>query len=160
MDGFIKYLPYILSVVGVILIIIVVTIIIELNKNKKREFIKNLLQVQGDLIEVKEKSHNYVLNTNQRDIYIKVLYIGPAREFSINSKRHWQIKNNSKSHMLQTGGFELIKEDKALIVFPTPKKILKYINENEVVFVKPDEKCFDFYLFTIDEVNQVKDVFK
>lgn len=128
----------------------------------KKKYIGNIikeLEKYGDVNYVKEKAYDLIYKINEKEVYIKFVYLGNDKDFSLNSPAHFEVKGSRKPYLINTGGFENINKDKALLVFPPPKKIVKYINENEVVFVKYDEKAFDFYLFTSDELDKLKEVF-
>lgn len=150
---------YVYTLIILAVIAIIVFVLLKLDKKKKHNHLKNLLKEQGKLIKSTEKSYDYLLKTKNKEIKIKLVFIGSmAVEFSINSPRHWQVKRASSSNLLKTNGFEHIKETKAIIVFPKPQKLVKYINENEIVFVKPEEKCFDFYLLTEQDISKINEI--
>lgn len=147
---------------GVILALVItglVFIYLFFEKRKHINNIKEKLKEIGQITLSNNKAYDVILKINNKEIYIKFLYLGGHKDLSINSPAHFEVKFRGRSTMFKTGGFENIKEDKVLLVFPPPNRILKYINENEVVFVKYNEKCFDFYLFTSDEIDKIKEVF-
>lgn len=151
-------MPYIIGGVIVVIIVLIIYIILFINKkNLTNEVIEELKKL-GKLDKSSSKAYDYLLNFDDKKVYIKLIYLKGYHTLSINSKRHWQAFKNS-GHMLKTGGFENIRANKVLLVFPPPKKVIKYINENEVVFVKYDEKVFDFHLFTSKEINNILDVY-
>lgn len=145
----------------VVFIIVGVFLLLYFNKLKQLKNIKEKLKTIGDVKEVKSDAFDLILTVNDKKVFVKILLIGSAKELSINSKRHFQVDASTKKlKLLKTGGFEKIKELKILLVHPSVDKIVKYINENEVVFVNCDELCFDFYLFRSMEIDKIKEVIK
>lgn len=151
---------YFLGGVSLVFIAIIVFILLKVDKSKKIKHLETLLSEQGELTKSEEKSYDYILKTKAQNIKLKLVFIGSAHEFSINSPRHWQVKRAGNSNLLKTKGFENIKETKAIVVFPKPQKLVKYINENEIVFVKAEDLSFDFYLFTKDDIKQINNIIK
>lgn len=147
--------------VGVGIIIILTTILFfQLKEKRQLKLIKEKLKEIGKIKERKSKAYNFILSISDKDIYVKFISIGRTKELSINSRSHWQVDSKTKDlNLLKTGGFERLRPPKVLIVSPKPKRIIKYINENEAVFVKYNELCFDFYLLTIDEVDKIGELF-
>ncbi len=141
-----------------ILIITVVSLIIKANiKKQTKEIIKKLNEI-GTLTPSNKGAYHYDFLVNGVTYKLKLLYIGGYKELSINSKTHWQVKPAKKIKLIPLNGFDLVEEPKMLIVYPHPNKMVKYINENEIVFIRPLEKCFDFYLFTNKELNEIKEL--
>lgn len=149
----------IIGLVLIVLIIVGICLALYLNKEKHLKAIKEKLRAVGEIKEVKANAFDLILTVNNQQVFVKILLLGIHKELSINSRRHWQVDASTKKlKLLKTGGFEKIKGTKILLVSPPVSSIVKYINENEVVFVKCDELCFDFYLFTTDEIDKIKEV--
>lgn len=150
--------------IGIVLIVVIVLgfyLALYFNTQKQRKSIIEKLKKVGSVKEVKTDAFDLVLSVSDKKVFVKLLLLGSYKELSINSKRHWQIDASTKKlKLLKTGGFERLKGPKILIVSPARDKIVKYINENEVVFVNCDELCFDFYLFTDEEIGKIEEVIK
>ncbi|MGI6360027.1 MAG: hypothetical protein ACOX02_03190 [Acholeplasmatales bacterium] len=141
-----------------ILIITVVSLIIKASiKEQTKEIIKELNEI-GTLTVTESNAYHYDFLVNGITYKLKLLYIGNYKELSINSKTHWQVKPSKKIKLIPVNGFDALPEPKMLIVYPHPGKMVKYINENEIVFIRPLEKCFDFYLFTNKELNKIREI--
>ena len=135
-------------------IVIAIIVVIELNKQKFIRAIEHQLKHHGKLEYTKLNSHQYVLNTQNRRIQIRLIYAPSVNEVSFNSKRHWQLFSSSGKKMIETHGFQDIEGDKLLLIYPQPGKIVKYINENEVVFVKPGMDVFGMHAIHINQIDQ------
>ena len=145
-------------IAGVILVILVIgfwIIITNLERRLKNSIIDKLSKL-GVLSKSNHKAYDYDYKINNINFLVKFIFVGNIRELSFNSLRHWQIKDKKKNPMINTKGFELLEGNKVIIVYPAPKQILKYINENEVVFVRPNEKCFDYYVYTENTIDEIK----
>jgi 2-polyprenyl-3-methyl-5-hydroxy-6-metoxy-1,4-benzoquinol methylase len=140
-----------------VVIVIAIIIIIELNKQKFVRAIEHQLKHHGKLEHSKLNSHQYVLTTKDRTILIRLIYAPSVNEVSFNSKRHWQLFSSSGKKMIETHGFQEIQGEKLLLIYPQPGKIVKYINENEVVFVKPEMDVFGMHAI---HINQIDEYFK
>lgn len=141
-----------------ILIISIVSLIIKASiKEQTKEILKKLNEI-GTLTNSNSNAYHYDFSVNGVTYKLKLLYVGNYKELSINSKSHWQLKPAKKIKLILLNGFDALEEPKMLIVYPQPSKMVKYINENEIVFIRPLEKCFDFYLFTNKEIEKIKEL--
>lgn len=140
--------------IGVVIIIIAL-VSIRLSIRKRRQNIINKLGSLGTLSASNKASYDYDFLLEDISYKLKIIHIGYYQELSINSAKHWQVKPSKRIKLIPTDGFELLEEPKLLILYPHPGKLVKYINENEIVFLKPNEKCFDFYLYTDKQLNNI-----
>ncbi len=137
-----------------VVIVIAIIVVIELNKQKFVRAIEHQLKQHGTLEHTKVNSYQYILKTKDRTILIRLIYAPSVNEVSFNSKRHWQLFSSSGKKMIETHGFQDIEGDKLLLIYPQPGKIVKYINENEVVFVKPGMDVFGMHAIHINQIDQ------
>lgn len=150
----------------IILIIISTTLMISslvlyiINQNikKRRQSIIDYLSQLGQLKPANHSSYDYLFTYKNKTYKVKIAHIGFYKELSINSKKHWQLKPSKKIKLISTHGFDEIEGDKMLIVYPHPSKMVKYINENEIVFILPNELCFDFYVYSDQQLKYIKDL--
>lgn len=140
---------------GILLVIIVLIIVlIERNKQKFIRTIEHNLKHLGILEKVAKNSHQYVLKINDRIILIRLIYAPSVTEVSFNSKRHWQLTSSSGKKMIETHGFQELVGEKLIIIYPQPGKIVKYINENEIVFVNPKMDVFGMNAIHLHQIEQ------
>lgn len=150
-------LSLIFSILG-ILVISVFFLIIRINMKKQTNEVIEKLKSIGILTPSNSSSYDFDFFVNDVTYKLKLLYMAHYKELSINSKTHWQVKPAKKIKLIPLNGFDSLEEPKILVVYPHPGKMVKYINENEIVFIRPLEKCFDFYLFTNKELNKIKEL--
>lgn len=122
-------------------------------KKKNLEKIKEELKLVGEVESVKE-IYDFNLKVNNESYMIKVIYAANLKEVSFNSKKHWQVSNSSGSKMLDTKGFEELTGRKIVLIYPKPERVLRYINENEVVFVKPSMDVFGMTVLSMSELTE------
>ncbi len=147
-------MPYI--IILIVLVIICITIFKSFQPMlKAKELYKQLLgyldknnlkyQVKGtknDIFDVK-------IEINKKTYYLKFLIIPSYSEIQINNKTTWELKYGAKDHpgrvqphrryLGELSSFlGAVFEDDAIkfvVVSPKPKKVVKYINESEIIFV-------------------------
>lgn len=62
-----------------------------------------------------------------------------SQELTINSKLIWEIHYAGGSRLINQTHFLSSKQPKIVIIYPSAIKIKRYINENEMVFVEPND---------------------
>lgn len=111
-------------------------------KRKQIKQIEDKLRTHGTLLESNSKRFDYTWVLENKTYLIKLFYTPSAKEVSFNSKMHWQVATNGGKKLFATNGFADLEGNKLIVVYPTPGKMVKHINENEVVFVKPTMDIF------------------
>ncbi|MDY0209811.1 MAG: hypothetical protein RBQ91_00190 [Acholeplasma sp.] len=129
-----------------------VTTFTVIGQKHRRRVIDHLSEI-GVLTETKLKSHDYEMTVKGSHYKIKLVYTPGAHEVSFNSKRHWQVFTPSNKKMLETNGFYELEGKKVIVIYPNPGKIVKYINENEIVFVKPNMDVFGMHVINCDQID-------
>lgn len=148
-------MEYIFIVILVIIIAIVGIKIINPNiqKNKLRKNLIDFLNKENLFFqESKSKSNLFDMKVVKENItiYIKFVIVPTYAEVQVNNMTTWEVKYGAgdtvgkvqphKRYLTEIVPF--MKQDfgentKKLVIFsPTPKKIVKYLNENEIDFVK------------------------
>ncbi|MBW4258596.1 hypothetical protein KTG15_13005 [Methanobacterium sp. YSL] len=138
---------------AVVLILVLILVVIEQNRRRFLASIERKLAQFGSLRKQSNPSLGYILQTQTESVFIKLIYAPSAKEVSFNSKRHWQVFSGSGKHMLPTAGFQDLEGHKLIIVYPQPGKIVKYINENEIIFVKPETDVFGMRVVHIHQIE-------
>lgn len=136
----------------IIIAILVITILAVIgyasyHQKKKSEEIKEstieLLKTYGELYH--EHKQN-LLKINDKIYQILFFYVSTHAELTINSKKIWEIRDSSKSNLVDQTHFLKSKYPKIVIIYPTTVKIKRYINENELEFVKYNNPFYDMYV--------------
>lgn len=120
---------------------------------KHKKMVVGKLNSLGAIKEVKSRTHDFEITYEGQEYKIKLLYAPGAVEVSFNSKRHWQIFTTSNKKMAETNGFYDLEGKKLLVIYPNPGKIVRYINENEIVFVTPQMDVFGMNVIHSDQIE-------
>ncbi|PKK88856.1 MAG: hypothetical protein CVV62_01700 [Tenericutes bacterium HGW-Tenericutes-7] len=137
------------------LFIALYTIFIVLDR-KKLEIIKmntvTLFETYGKI----KYENKRMLFITQNETY-EVLYFGMSRnaELTINSRTMWEVINAGTSKVIDQTVFLASKYPKIVIVYPSTQVIKRYINENEMVFVKPQDQFYDLRLIRDFELDTI-----
>ena len=145
-------------IIIIIIVLIVLGILIfvfaksEKNKSTIEETFYNKIKELGyEVTDVEYKCYNQIIKNEQVTFIVKTIKIPEYAEIQINNKVTWEIKYGAgntpgkaqpyKKMLKDISEFMNLKvqenEIKLVIATPQPKKIVKYINECEIVFVTP-----------------------
>jgi len=105
--------------------------------------------------------YNFKLNLNGKTYHVKILNVNRSTILSINSKFIWELnKGKAVGINFKTSSKTLVdmkpfsKRSNKIIIFRNqPYKILKFINESEVVDISKSNKIFDILIF-----NSIKEM--
>ncbi|MDY0075086.1 MAG: hypothetical protein WC992_01215 [Acholeplasmataceae bacterium] len=129
-------MPILYISLGLLLIAFIIYIILTIHHKKVSDHIKNttqdLLKTYGELT---HKHHHQYLNINNQSYQILYFYVPVNAELTINSKIIWEIRDSSKSRLINQTSFLASSDPKIIIVYPTTLSIKRFINENEMEFV-------------------------
>ena len=149
-----------------ILIIFMIVLIILYNvyaKQRKAKMYKDVYDALNSLriksreneFEVKrtsnEKAYDYTFKTPTSIFYIKIVPNFSNYEICINNSVKWQIRKSFGDDSLNfvEGVEDLMRMEfseknakKLYIIYPNAKALLKYINECEMVFVRPETDVY------------------
>lgn len=149
----------IIILILVILIIIIGSFFIfvypKIRKNEALSIITDVLKSKLDynVKVLKNEPYDIVCSKENRAFHLKIVFVPSNSEIQINNKTTWEVKYGAGSTIgrsqpnrkLLTDVIEFMNyetENKVIVVYPKPKKIVKYINECEIVFVKPNTDVY------------------
>lgn len=101
------------------------------------------------------KPYNYVIEYSGQTYYVKQIKVHNNSILSINSKITWQIKyGKSDGVRFKTSSTELVDmssfqklQNKIVVFKDVPHKILKYINESDVIDISNEKEIHDIKIF-------------
>jgi len=67
----------------------------------------------------------------------------------------WEIIDSGTSKMSDQSIFLATEKPKLVMIYPTTHVIKRYINENEMVFVKPTDSFYEMNLIRTIELEEV-----
>ena len=167
----------VLLIIAILIVLMIVLIILYnvYTKQRKAKMYKDVYDALNSLkiksreneFEVKrsnEKSYDYIFKTPNNVFYIKIIPNFSNHEICINNSVKWQIRKSFGDDSLNfvEGVEDLMRLEfseknskKLYVIYPNAKALLKYINECEMVFVKPET---DVYGATVISYQAIKDI--
>ncbi len=120
-------------------------------QNIKDIIARNLPEIVYKLEDGKGKKYDLALIINDKRYLFKVLVAPSGKELVITNKNTWIVYENHKlsikNQILSIKNFMDIPLDtnmeKIVIIYPHIYRLLKYINENEMVLVSSNTKVYD-----------------
>lgn len=133
-------------------------------------FYLNKLNTKYDLTILKKDTYDIDLKINDKHYVIKILIVPEYSEIQINSRVTWEVKYGAgntpgkaqphRRYLTEISEFQKKDFDeniiKLVLINPKPKKIVKYINECEIIFVKSSTDVYGSKIITKDNF----DIFK
>ncbi len=165
-----------------ILIVLMIVLIISYNvyaKQRKAKMYKDVYDALNSLkiksreneFEIKrtsgEKAYDYTFKTPTSIFYIKVVPNFSNYEICINNSVKWQIRKSFGDDSLNfvEGVENLMRMEfseknakKLYIIYPNAKALLKYINECEMVFVKPETNIYGASVISYQAIKDIPNI--
>jgi hypothetical protein len=120
---------------------------LSLIQKKKNEAIKALsidtLNRYGKLEHV---GHKTLFSMNEKTWHVLFFHVPANQDLTVNSKSIWEIRDASKSRLVNQTYFLASDLPKIVIIYPSTLVIKRYINENELVFVKYNQPFYNMNL--------------
>lgn len=144
-------------ILGIIAVIAAVIIIIFTTKNEyskaneNEDFYNKIKSLGYEIEEIEFKCYNQLIKKDDITFIVKTIKIPDYAEIQINNKVTWEIKYGAGNAPGKAQPYKKMLKDisdfmnletkeneiKVVVATPAPKKIVKYINECEIVFVTP-----------------------
>ena len=146
-----------LEVIGIVIVLSLSLYLVVMIFHRKR----NAKIKHEVLTRLKEKGHllsehgKQFFHINEKKYELLFFYVPVFAELTINSKTIWEIKDSSNSRLVNQSHFLSNPSKKIIIVFPSQIAIKRYINENELVFVKYNEMFNNIYVVRTFEVEKL-----
>lgn len=143
---------------ALIAILIGLFVFLKVNEMKNRnQFKAETLTFLKQFGQIEEKDKTIEFHY-QDQIYNLLFYFVPTQaELTINSPTIWEIKSKSNREFINQSAFLMTKYPKMVFIYPTIQRIKRYINENELVFIR--SKDFFYQMHVISHL-EIKNFFK
>lgn len=143
-------------IIGIVLIIIVVGIYVILTNYlqydlTQRQKIYENLERFGKL---DSDGPFFKFYYNNEKYYLMVLKVHRHARFSFNSKIVWESYQGSQKKLLDQRVFGNLPGKKIIIIYPHPGPFLRYEDEHNIVFTKPNEKFWDMYVIAANDIEE------
>lgn len=141
----------VLAVIAVIVLILVFTKNANIKSSIEESFYNKIKDLGYEVTNIENKCYDQIIKNSEITFIVKTIKIPEHAEIQINNKVTWEIKYGAgntpgkaqpyKKYLKDIAEFMNLEikenEIKLVIATPNPKKIVKYINECEIVFVTP-----------------------
>ena len=161
-------------IIIVVIALIALGVVIALltnSENTKAQEIENYLnkikELGYNISKEENKEYDYVISNNSSSFIVKLIKIPEYSEIQINNKVTWEVKYGAgnkvgnaqpyKKYLKEIEPFMNLVVDnsftKVVIATPKPKKMVKYINECEIVFVTPKTDVYGVKLISLNDLT-------
>lgn len=133
--------------IGVILCVIIGFFVLSIFEKKrfrdiKQEIIKKLSSY-GNIFDVEGKT---MFSFQDKQVEVLFFTLKSTEELVINSRVMWEVFRLNKAMLYDQTEFLKSEEQKWIIIYPSIHRIKRFINENEMVFVKAFDQVYDYQL--------------
>ena len=149
MEDFIIIIILVLIVIGFAVFISIKSG--NIKSSLETNFYNKIKELGYDVTNIEFKCYNQIIKNNNVTFLVKTIKIPEHAEIQINNKVTWEIKYGAGNTPGKAQPYKKMLKDisefmnletkeneiKLVIATPHPKKIVKYINECEIVFVTP-----------------------
>ena len=139
-------LPEIIIVILVIIVLAVIGLASFHQKKKSEEIKENSIMLLKQYGNFSHEHKQSLFKINDKTYQILFFYVPTNSDLTINSKKIWEVRDASKSNLIDQTHFLKSNYPKIVIVYPTTVKIKRYINENELEFVSYKKPFYEMYI--------------
>ena len=91
----------------------------------------------------------------EKTYQIMYFHVPIQSELTINSTTMWEIRDKGKSELINQQHFLSSTDPKIIIIYPSQGVIKRYINENEMEFVKYNKMFYNMYIVRSFELENL-----
>lgn len=123
---------------------------VSIAKRKKRLILETVAML-SDYGTVEQSGDSVFFKTENERYHVTFFYVPHGAELTVNSKTVWEVAQYGRSKLIKQ---DLTKEQKRIIItYPSEGIPKRYINENEMVFVRADQPFYNTYLVRKSELE-------
>ncbi len=168
-------MPELIVIIIIIVLLIVIFIINTLKKEKNKiselnHFCNQLKELNYEIINRTETCYDLEVKNNNMTFLIKLITIPEFAEIQINNKTTWEIKYGAgntigkpqpySKYLKNIASFMNLEttsnQIKVVVASPTPKKMVKYVNECEIEFVTHNTDVYGVKLISYKNLELFK----
>lgn len=141
----------VLAIIALFVVVLIFTKNANIKSSIEENFYTKIKELGYEIKDVEFKCYNQIIKNNNVTFLVKLIKIPEYAEIQINNKVTWEIKYGAGNTPGKAQPYKKMLKDisefmnletkeneiKLVIAAPSPKKIVKYINECEIVFVTP-----------------------
>jgi len=133
--------------IGIILSVIIGFFVLSIFEKKRFRDIKQgiieKLSTYGNIFVVDGKT---MFSFQDKQVEVLFFTLKSTEELVINSRVMWEVFRLNKAMLYDQTEFLKSEEQKWIIIYPSISRIKRFINENEMVFVKAFDQVYDYQL--------------
>lgn len=133
--------------IGIILSVIIGFFVMSIFEKKRFRDIKQgiieKLSAYGNVFVVDGKT---MFSFQDKQVEVLFFTLKSTEELVINSRVMWEVFRLNKAMLYDQTEFLKSEEQKWIIIYPSISRIKRFINENEMVFVKAFDQVYDYQL--------------
>lgn len=133
--------------IGIILSVIMGFFVLSIFEKKRFRDIKQgiieKLSAYGNVFVVDGKT---MFSFQDKQVEVLFFTLKSTEELVINSRVMWEVFRLNKAMLYDQTEFLKSEEQKWIIIYPSISRIKRFINENEMVFVKAFDQVYDYQL--------------
>ncbi len=147
----------ILEIIGAVVALglAIYIIFIVLDKQKLEKIKVETMTSLKQYGQIHQEGKKIFFKTDKKTYQVLFCNVSSSGELTINSRTKWEIINFGTSRVLDQSVFLASTNPKLIIVYPSVQVIKRYINENEMVFVKPTDYFYDMHVIRDFELQDV-----
>lgn len=133
--------------IGIILSVIIGFFVLSIFEKKRFRDIKQgiieKLSAYGNVFVVDGKT---MFSFQDKQVEVLFFTLKSTEELVINSRVMWEVFRMNKAMLYDQTEFLKSEEQKWIIIYPSISRVKRFINENEMVFVKAFDQVYDYQL--------------
>lgn len=133
--------------IGIILSVIIGFFVLSIFEKKRFRDIKQgiieKLSTYGTIFVVDGKT---MFSFQDKQVEVLFFTLKSTEELVINSRVMWEVFRLNKAMLYDQTEFLKSEDQKWIIIYPSISRIKRFINENEMVFVKAFDQVYDYQL--------------
>jgi len=133
--------------IGIILSVIIGFFVMSIFEKKRFRDIKQgiieKLSAYGNVFVVDGKT---MFSFQDKQVEVLFFTLKSTEELVINSRVMWEVFRLNKAMLYDQTEFLKSEDQKWIIIYPSISRIKRFINENEMVFVKAFDQVYDYQL--------------
>lgn len=122
---------------------------------------KRLDKIKNEMLDILSRYGNIDIDSGKtlfkfQNHQIEVLFftLKSVEELVVNSRVMWEIFRANKAMLIDQTEFLKSENYKWIIIYPSISRIKRYINENEMVFIKHHDQIYDYQLILWVELEE------
>ncbi len=91
---------------------------------------------------------------NNEKYYLLILKVHRNAKFSFNSKIVWELFQGSQRKLMDQKIFGNLPGKKIVVIYPHAGPFMRYEDEHNIVFTKPNERFWDMYVMAANDIEE------